>query len=229
MMPTAGGQYHWVSVLAPRSTKRFLSYTTGKSEALYSLKFPLTMLGWITVVGWVAGTAAIAFFVSSLLQALLVLNIPTYEALRWQGTLIFWAILLVCVVMNTLLSKALPSIEIAVLILHVLGFFAIIIPLIYLAPKGSAYDIFTTFQNGGGWSSQALSFFIGLNGNAIAFVGEYLIVKRNVSSLTVMQAPMAPSTYVLCQIPLSKTKLKLVIDVRRSKRIYKKCRPLHDS
>ena len=29
MVPTAGGQYHWVSILAPDSMKRFVSYVTG--------------------------------------------------------------------------------------------------------------------------------------------------------------------------------------------------------
>ena len=29
MIPTAGGQYHWVSLLAPNSCKKFLSYITG--------------------------------------------------------------------------------------------------------------------------------------------------------------------------------------------------------
>lgn len=28
-VPTAGGQYHWVSLLAPRSNKRLFSYITG--------------------------------------------------------------------------------------------------------------------------------------------------------------------------------------------------------
>jgi hypothetical protein len=73
--------------------------------------------------------------------------------------------------MNTILSKALPAIEVAVLILHVLGFFAVLVPLTWLSPKSSASDVFTTFQNAGGWNTQALSFFIGLNGNAVAFVG----------------------------------------------------------
>ena len=128
-------------------------------------------IGWITVSGWVAGTTATSFFVSSLIQALMVLNDLGYEAIGWQGTLIFWAVLLVCVALNTIFSKALPTIEVAVLVLHILGFFAIIIPLLYLAPKASAKTVFTTFQNAGGWSSQTLSFFIGLNGAAVAFVG----------------------------------------------------------
>lgn len=31
-VPTAGGQYHWVSLLAPRANKRFFSYITGQSR-----------------------------------------------------------------------------------------------------------------------------------------------------------------------------------------------------
>ena len=118
-----------------------------------------------------AGTTATTFFVSSLIQALIVLNNPGYDAIGWQGTMIFWAVLLVCVAMNTVFSKALPTIEIMVLVLHILGFFAIIVPLLYLAPRSSAKSVFTTFQNAGGWSSQTLSFFVGLNGVAVAFVG----------------------------------------------------------
>lgn len=101
----------------------------------------------------------------------MVLNNPDYVPLGWQGTLMYWAVLLICVFINTALSKALPAIEVAILILHVLGFFVILIPLVYLAPKDNAKDIFTTFQNLGGWETQTLSFLIGLNGNAVAFVG----------------------------------------------------------
>jgi amino acid permease len=32
MAPTSGGQYHWVSEFAPRSSQRFLSYITGNSH-----------------------------------------------------------------------------------------------------------------------------------------------------------------------------------------------------
>lgn len=130
-------------------------------------------LGWLTVTGWIAGLTATAFFVSTLIQALMVQNDPNYQPTGWQGTLLFWAVLLFCVAINTVLSSALPVIEILILILHVLGFIAIIIPLVYLAPhRNSASSVFNNFLNGGGWSTQALSFFIGLNGNAVAFVGK---------------------------------------------------------
>jgi hypothetical protein len=59
-----------------------------------------------------------------------------------------------------------------ILIIHILGFFGIIIPLVYLTPNhNSAKDVFLMFNNYGGWSSKALAFFIGLQGNALAFVG----------------------------------------------------------
>ena len=30
--PTAGGQYHWVSILVPKSCRRFLSYLIGRVD-----------------------------------------------------------------------------------------------------------------------------------------------------------------------------------------------------
>ena len=34
--PTAGGQYYWVSMLAPISSKRFFSYATGELGIMYN-------------------------------------------------------------------------------------------------------------------------------------------------------------------------------------------------
>ena len=131
----------------------------------------MRFIGWLTVIGWIAGLTAAAFFVASLIQALIIQNNPTYTSTGWQGTLLLWAVLLICVVINTFLSGVLPAIEVVVLILHVLSFFAILIPLVYLAPShNSTKEVFTTWINSG-WPTQALSFFIGIQGNALAFVG----------------------------------------------------------
>ena len=124
--------------------------------------------------GWVAAITASAFFVGSLIHGVAIQNHSDFTPTGWQGTLLFYAILLLCVTINTVLSKALPALEILVLILHIIGFFAILIPLVYLAPHSDAQSVFIVFSNGGGWSTQALSFFIGLNGNAAAFLGELL-------------------------------------------------------
>jgi choline transport protein len=103
---------------------------------------------------------------------LVTLNDGEYTRQLWHGTLLLWATLLLCVFINIFVSGALPTIEVIVLIFHVLGFFGILVPLVYLTPSHhSAKEIFTTFHNSGGWPSQALAFFVGLQGNALAFVG----------------------------------------------------------
>ena len=66
------------------------------------------------------------------------------------------------VFINTLLARWLPKVEGIFLIFHVLGFFAVLIPLVYLGPHASASEVFATFIDSGGWKSNGLSFFIGL-------------------------------------------------------------------
>lgn len=129
--------------------------------------------GWLTVIGWIAALTAVSYFVVDLSLRLVTLNNDVdYQHQNWHGTLLTWAALLLCVIINVFISGALPSIEVIVLIIHVLGFFGILVPLVYLTPfHNSAKDVFTTFNNGGGWNGKALAFFIGLQGNALCFVG----------------------------------------------------------
>ncbi|MCJ1261565.1 hypothetical protein MMC22_001430 [Lobaria immixta] len=131
----------------------------------------LIVLGWLTVAGWQALVASGGFLCGTLIQGLIVLNHPGYVFERWHGTMLFWAVLLVAIFVNTIISSLLPKIEGVILILHVLGFFAVMIPLVYMAPHGSASDVFTIFLNEGGWSTQGLSFFVGLLGSVFSFLG----------------------------------------------------------
>ena len=84
--------------------------------------------------------------------------------------LLGWVVLAFSVVINTVGSKTLAHFEGVILIVHILGFFGILIPLVYLAPHSDA-SIFTTFVNSGGWSSQGLSFMVGLPSSVFALVG----------------------------------------------------------
>jgi len=155
MIPLAGGQYNWVAILAPPKWSKFLSYMTG----------------WMTVISWHACLASAAFLAGVMIQGLLVLNYESYSFQRWHGTLLFYAVIIFSLFVNTYLARLLPSIESVVLILHIIGFFCILIPLTYLAPHGSAKDVFANFTNAGGWSSDGLSFLIGLATSMFAFIG----------------------------------------------------------
>jgi len=107
----------------------------------------------------------------TIIQSLLVLNDLTYTPQRWQATLIMFAVLILTLFVNTVLVKILPGIEGVVLILHIVGFFAILIPIVHLAPISSNAFVWSQFTNRSGYSSSGLSWFIGQSVTAILFIG----------------------------------------------------------
>jgi choline transport protein len=142
-------------MLAPKSQAVFLSWVTG----------------WLDMIGWWANTAAGVYFGATVTQGLLVLNYPDYTFERWHGTLLMFAALAVCVVINSVGSKFLPRAEGLILILHVMGFFAVLIPLVYMAPHQNAEFVFGSFINSSGWSNPGLTWLIGLMGTNLPFIG----------------------------------------------------------
>ena len=89
--------------------------------------------------------------------------------------LLLWAAISVAVFVNVVIGGLLPNFEGFVLILHVLGFFAILLPLVVYGPHQPASEVFGSFMNTGGWPTQGLSFMIGLVGNVFAFGGRWLL------------------------------------------------------
>lgn len=86
---------------------------------------------------------------------------PSYVQQNWHESLLMIGIGVLGTVMNTYGAKHLPILEGIVLVVHIFGFFCIIIPLWVLAPKASASDVFGTFENFGGWSSIGAACFVG--------------------------------------------------------------------
>lgn len=134
-----------MSEFSSPGTQRFMSYITG----------------WVSVLGWQVGLASLAFLVGTMIQGLLVLNKPDYVFENWHGTLLVIAITAFCIIFNTFLAKKLPMVEGLILIVHVLGFFAVLIPLWVLGPRGDPKQVFTEFLNLGGWQTDGLSFMVG--------------------------------------------------------------------
>lgn len=121
-----------------------------------------------------------------------------------------WASVLASVLINTVIGQLLPPIETFMLVIHVLGFFAVLIPIVYVRlspmsiPTGTllvtfpakqasqthrlqmapeklpAHDVFTVFSNGGNWPTQGLSFFIGLIGSVYSMFGKLLTATAQV-------------------------------------------------
>jgi choline transport protein len=153
--PTSGGQYHWVSEFAPPQHQKFISF----------------IIGWLCVLGWQTGAANTAFLAGTQIQGLIVLNYPGYVFQRWHGTLLTCAVASFSVFFNTFLAKKLPLVEGIVLIIHVFGFFAVVVTLWVLGPRGDAAEVFTTFTNFGGWNSNATSALVGILAVMIPLLG----------------------------------------------------------
>ena len=67
----------------------------------------------------------------------------------------------------------LPKIEGFILVVHILGFFAIILPLIFFGRHENASKIFVTFLNLGNFPTQGVSFMVGIVGTAFPFLGKH--------------------------------------------------------
>lgn len=106
-----------------------------------------------------------------MIQGVIILTSPTYVPKSWHGTLLTWAVVICSLGLNTLVSTVLAKMETLVLILHIAGFLAILVPLVYLGPHSSPQEVFEVFANAGAWPTQSLSFFVGLVGIVFAFLG----------------------------------------------------------
>ncbi|PWY83381.1 amino acid permease [Aspergillus heteromorphus CBS 117.55] len=155
MAPTSGGQYHWCAMLAPPRYMKFLSYISG----------------WLTVIGWQAGFASSAYMAGTEIQGAMVLGNSLYKAQGYQGTLLMWAVVVVGLGVNLIGGRFLSRLESSILIIHILGYFAVLITITYMADHKSAKDVFTAFNNGGDLYTDGLSFFVGMTGCVFAFAG----------------------------------------------------------
>ncbi|KAJ6014961.1 amino acid transporter [Penicillium herquei] len=137
MIPSAGGQYHWTSILAPKSSTRFFSHITGS----------------ICIIAWTAGSTGTIYTAGSIFQTTFAIKHPNYEQKgMWLGMI-------------------LPVLEVLIGIVHVLGFFAFLIPIVYLGPRADARSVFVQSFNFGGWSDVTMAAFVGLKGTISMFLG----------------------------------------------------------
>ena len=155
MMPTAGAQYHWSAGFAPVRFAATFSWAAG----------------WITVFARISLYASTSFMAGQVVQGLIVLNIDGYSPLQWQGTLIYWGILLLTTVVNVLGIRKFPHIETVAFIFLICLFFCFLVPLVYLTPQSTPQFVFTDYENSSGWDNDGVVWFLGLLNAAYAFVG----------------------------------------------------------
>ncbi|KAJ5237707.1 hypothetical protein N7489_007798 [Penicillium chrysogenum] len=146
--PTAGAQYQWSYILAPRG-RRFISFCQG----------------WLTVFSWSALVCIAPFLIGTQIQGMIVLAHPDYELVRWRGTLLMWAVAIVPIIINIFARRVLGGIEVAAGIMHVVFLPVTIAVFVILAPRNPDPFVWDTFVGGlSGWKDSGVVFSIGLLG-----------------------------------------------------------------
>ena len=87
--------------------------------------------------------------------------------------------MLVSICINVFGNKILPYLETLMGVLHICLWFTFLIPLVYLAPQSSATWVFTDFENLSGWSSNGISWCVGLLTVTYPFVGKMVNSKSS--------------------------------------------------
>jgi choline transport protein len=154
--PTAGGQYHWVAVIAPQSLKRGLSWVTG----------------WINISGWVALVATNSSLSSTLIVDIISLMNPDYESKRWHQFLIYLGLTFFAFFVNAFLQAALPRVNQFALVFSITGFVVISITVLTCAAPNYATGeyVFATFMNTTGWPD-GIAWLLGLLQGGLGLTG----------------------------------------------------------
>lgn len=138
MSPTAGGQYHWVSEFAPAGWQKQASYASG----------------WMTSLGWIASLAGSVYVCADLVRVCVNISYPDLVFTSWQVFLILLGLFLLTIVLNTLGTRVLPTIEVVSLIGHTVGFIVFIGIFWGMSrPLNGSREVFLDFQNNGGWTN----------------------------------------------------------------------------
>jgi amino acid transporter len=155
MAPTAGGQYHWVSELAPPKYQQVLSYASG----------------WLSTLSWQAGNASGLFLAGVLIQILAKIRHPDYAAPAYQGWLLVVAVTAICVFFNIWAEPLLPYLQTAFLPVYVGTFIATVAVLWTIDSGVDARDALLELKDFGGWNSIGLALMVGQVGPIFALGG----------------------------------------------------------
>lgn len=162
-------------MLAPTSSQKFLSYTTG----------------WLNLCGWQATYIAATFLTGDLIQSLRSFTNPSYTSREWTTMLVMWACGLFALFLNAFSRTLLPRFQGFILLFHILGFVAIVTTLSVFGSRNSPATVFKGWLNEGDWSTQGLASMICLVQPALGFagvdapihVGQFLFVVKKHNSM----------------------------------------------
>ncbi|KAE9969099.1 hypothetical protein BLS_005506 [Venturia inaequalis] len=194
--PTAGGVYYWSAMLSTREWASTASWITG----------------WLTLVGNWTVTLSICFSGGQLILSAISLWNEDFVANAYQTVLMFWAVILICFLVNVFGAKYLDLIN--KICIYWTGASVIIIMVTILAmadEKRSAKFVFTHYDaSASGWPA-GWAFFVGLLQAAYTLTGYGMVAamceevqnpEREVPRAIVLSVAAAGVTGVIYLIPI---------------------------
>ncbi|KAJ5342271.1 hypothetical protein N7541_011395 [Penicillium brevicompactum] len=145
--PTAGGQYHWTSILSPAKCSRVLSYCCGA----------------VNIFSWIAISAGVAILPAQFIISMIIYNDPTYESRTWHSFLIYQSANIVVLLYNIFAMKRTSWIHDVGFVVSLISFLVILITCLARTPQmQTSQYVWTTFINQSGWKSNGVAFLTGL-------------------------------------------------------------------
>lgn len=147
VFPTAGGVYYWSAMLSSPEWAPLVSFVDG----------------WLTLVGNWTVTLSINFSGAQLILSAITIFNEDFVANEWQTVLCFWAVMLVCALVNAFGSRYLDLINKACIYWTAASVVIILVTLLTTADRRrSAAFVFSHYDpSASGWPA-GWSFFVGL-------------------------------------------------------------------
>ncbi|KAF7113631.1 hypothetical protein CNMCM5793_002987 [Aspergillus hiratsukae] len=194
--PTAGGVYYWSAMLSTKEWAPMMSFIDG----------------WLTLVGNWTVTLSITFSTGQLILSAISLWNEDYVANAWQTILMFWAVVLVCAMVNIFFSKYLDLINKVCIFWTATSVVIILIVLLTMADnRRDAAFVFGHYDaSNSGWPS-GWAFFVGLLQAAYTLTGYGMVAAmceevqnphREVPKAIVLSVVAAGITGIIYLIPI---------------------------
>ncbi|KAF4972493.1 hypothetical protein FSARC_965 [Fusarium sarcochroum] len=154
--PTAGGPYHWTSILAPSKVNGFMSYTCAV----------------LNIFGWLSITSGVVIQPGQFIEAMRIFFHPEVEPSAWQYFLFFQAVNIVALVHNNFLQRRIHWVHDVGFIFSLTSFAVITITCLSRTSSYNSNDfVWKTFINKTGWNSDAVVFLTGMANPNFMFAG----------------------------------------------------------
>ncbi|KAF2006188.1 polyamine transporter TPO5 [Amniculicola lignicola CBS 123094] len=194
--PTAGGVYYWSAMLSTRKWAPIASWVTG----------------WLTLVGNWTVTLSINFSGGQLVLSAITLWKEDFVPNQWQTVLMFWAVMMVCMLTNIFGAKYLDLINKICIYWTAASVLIILIVLLSMADtKRSGEFVFAHYDaSASGWPA-GWAFFVGLLQAAYTLTGYGMVAamceevqnpEREVPRAIVLSVAAAGVTGVIYLIPI---------------------------